>query len=101
VIPINRKIFSLLGIIVFALIVYLIAWSSLFTVSKVVVTGTKQSSIQQLSGVSIGEKLARVEPRAVGRKLQEELWIEGVKLSRNWINGTVTEFLLEFLLANS
>ena len=89
-IPINRKIFSLLGILIFALIVYLIAWSSLFTVSKVVVMGTKQSSIQQLSGVSIGEKLARVEPRAVGRKLQEELWIEGVKLSRNWINGTVT-----------
>jgi cell division protein FtsQ len=90
VISINRRIFSLLGITIFALIVYLIAWSSLFTVSKVVVTGTKQNSIQQLSGVIIGEKLARVEPRAVGRKLQEELWIESVKLSRNWINGTVT-----------
>ena len=89
-ISINRRIFSLLGITIFALIVYLIAWSSLFTVSKVVVTGTKQNSIQQLSGVIIGEKLARVEPRAVGRKLQEELWIESVKLSRNWINGTVT-----------
>ena len=89
-IPINRKIFSFLGITLFALIVYLIAWSSLFTVSKVVVTGTEQSSIQKLSGVIIGEKLARVEPRAVGRKLQEELWVESVKLSRNWINGTVT-----------
>ena len=89
-IPINRKIFSFLGITLFALIVYLIAWSSLFTVSKVVVTGTEQSSIQKMSGVIIGEKLARVEPRAVGRKLQEELWVESVKLSRNWINGTVT-----------
>ncbi len=89
-IPINRKIFSFLGITLFALIVYLIAWSSLFTVSKVVVTGTEQRSIQKLSGVIIGEKLARVEPRAVGRKLQEELWVESVKLSRNWINGTVT-----------
>ena len=64
-IPINRKIFSFLGITLFALIVYLIAWSSLFTVSKVVVTGTEQSSIQKMSGVIIGEKLARVEPRAV------------------------------------
>lgn len=89
-IPINRKILFLLGITVFALIAYLIAWSSLFTVTKVVVTGTEQSSIGKLSGVTIGEKLARVEPRAVGRKLQEEIWIERVKLSRNWINGTVT-----------
>ncbi len=89
-IRINRKVFSIAGVAIFALIVYLIAWSSLFTVSKVVVTGTEQTSIQQLSGVSIGEKLARVEPRAVGSKLEVELWIESVKLSRNWINGTVT-----------
>ena len=89
-IRINRKVFSITGVAIFALIVYLIAWSSLFTVSKVVVTGTEQTSIQQLSGVSIGEKLARVEPRAVGTKLQAELWIQSVKLSRNWINGTVT-----------
>jgi cell division septal protein FtsQ len=90
VIRINRKVFSVAGIAIFALIVYLIAWSSLFTVSKVVVIGTEQISIQRLSGVSIGEKLARVEPRAVGTKLQAELWIQSVKLSRNWINGTVT-----------
>lgn len=89
-IHIKRKVFSVAGIALFVLIVYLIAWSSLFTVSKVVVTGTEQTSIQRLSGVSIVEKLARVEPRAVGAKLQSELWIEGVKLSRNWINGTVT-----------
>ena len=89
-IHIKRKVFSVAGIALFVLIVYLIAWSSLLTVSKVVVTGTEQTSIQRLSGVSIGEKLARVEPRAVGAKLQSELWIEGVKLSRNWINGTVT-----------
>lgn len=89
-IHIKRKVFSVAGIALFVLIVYLIAWSSLFTVSKVVVTGTEQTSIQRLSGVSIGEKLARVEPRSVGAKLQLELWIEGVKLSRNWINGTVT-----------
>lgn len=89
-IHINRKVISIVGIALFALIVYLIAWSSLFTVSKIVVTGTEQTSIQRLSGVSIGEKLARVEPRAVGAQLQVELWIESVKLSRNWINGTVT-----------
>ena len=89
-IQINRRILSLLGIALFALIVYIIAWSTLFTVSKVVVTGAQQSAMQNLSGVTIGEKLARVEPRAVARKLQEQLWIEGVEVSRNWINGTVT-----------
>ena len=89
-IQINRRILSLLGIALFALIVYIIAWSTLFTVSKVVVTGAKQSAMQNLSGITLGEKLARVEPRAVARKLQKQLWIEGVEVSRNWINGTVT-----------
>ncbi len=87
---INRRILSLFGIALFALVVYIIAWSTLFTVSKVAVTGAQQSAMQNLSGVTIGEKLARVEPRAVARKLQEQLWIEGVEVSRNWINGTVT-----------
>jgi len=90
VIQINRRVLSILGIALFALIVYIIAWSTLFTVSKVVVTGAQQSELQSLSGVTIGEKLARVEPRAVARKLQEQKWIESVNVSRNWINGTVT-----------
>lgn len=89
-IQINRRVLSILGIALFALIVYIIAWSTLFTVSKVVVTGTQQNEMQSLSGVSIGEKLARVEPRAVARKLQEQMWIKSVNVSRNWINGTVT-----------
>jgi cell division septal protein FtsQ len=90
VIQINRRIVSIAGIALFALLTYIIAWSTLFTVSKVVVTGAQQNAMQNLSGVTIGEKLARVEPRAVARKLQEQLWIEGVDVSRNWINGTVT-----------
>jgi cell division protein FtsQ len=90
VIQINRRILSIAGIALFALLTYIIAWSTLFTVSKVVVTGAQQNAMQNLSGVTIGEKLARVEPRAVARKLQEQLWIEGVDVSRNWINGTVT-----------
>ncbi|CAB5012038.1 MAG: FtsQ-type POTRA domain-containing protein [Actinobacteria bacterium] len=89
-IQINRRIVSIAGIALFALLTYIIAWSTLFTVSKVVVTGAQQNAMQNLSGVTIGEKLARVEPRAVARKLQEQLWIEGVEVSRNWINGTVT-----------
>ena len=89
-IQINRRILSIAGIALFALLTYIIAWSTLFTVSKVVVTGAQQNAMQNLSGVTIGEKLARVEPRAVARKLQEQLWIEGVDVSRNWINGTVT-----------
>ena len=80
-IQINRRILSLFGIALFALVIYIIAWSTLFTVSKVVVTGAQQSAMQNLSGITIGEKLARVEPRAVARKLQEQLWIEGVEVS--------------------
>ena len=89
-IQINRRIISFLVVILFGLLIYLVAWSSLFTVSGIQIVGTDQQSIRTASGISIGEKLARVEPRAVARELKKPLWVKEATVSRNWLTGKVT-----------
>ena len=89
-IQINRRIISFLVVILFGLLIYLVAWSSLFTVSGIQIVGADQQSIRTASGISIGEKLARVEPRAVARELKKPLWVKEATVSRNWLTGKVT-----------
>ena len=77
----------------FAGLVYLFAWSSIFAVSTVAITGAPtaetEKSISQIANVSTGQKLARVEPRAIAHRITHLKWIESVDISRNWINGEV------------
>lgn len=79
--------------LLFAILVYLLAWSSLFTVSSITISGSPTSdthkSIEQLSGITLGQKLARVEPRAIAHRISTLTWIRDVNISRNWIDGDV------------
>lgn len=93
-----RKIASIpiagiLVIAIFAGLVYIFAWSSIFSVSTVAVTGAPtpeiEKTITQMSGVLPGEKLARVEPRAISHRITQLKWIKKVDISRNWVHGTV------------
>jgi len=93
-----RKIASIpiAGILVaaiFASLVYLFAWSSIFSVSTVTVTGAPtpeiEKTITQMAGVLPGEKLARVEPRAISHRITQLKWIKKVDISRNWVSGRV------------
>ena len=52
-----------------------------------IITG---SDAELTPGISVGEKLARVEPRAVAARFENLDWVEDAKVSRNWINGKVT-----------
>lgn len=86
----------LAGIVIAALfagLVYLFAWSSIFSVSTVHITGAPtpetEKSISQIADVSTGQKLARVEPRAIAHRIEHLTWIESVDISRNWISGKV------------
>jgi len=83
----NRRLalFSSLALLVIA--TYILGWSSFFTVSSVEITGTKT---QLSSGISTGEKLARIEPRAIAAKFETLDWVAEAKVSRNWINGKVS-----------
>ena len=88
----NRRLTLLVGAVVLAAATYVLGYSSLFTVSSVEVVGSKN---QINPGISIGQKLARVEPRAIAAKFETLDWVESANVSRNWINGKVTIELTE------
>lgn len=88
----NRRLALLISAVVLAVATYILGWSTLFTVSSVEIKG---SSAFLNTGIITGQKLARVEPRAVAAKFENLDWVADVKVSRNWINGKVTIDLIE------
>ncbi|MCX6444614.1 MAG: FtsQ-type POTRA domain-containing protein [Actinobacteria bacterium] len=80
-------------VILFGALVYLFAWSPVFTVKKIEVTGAPTSesvlSITNASKITVGEKMARIEPRSVEQRLKSFSWVKQVDISRNWIDGHV------------
>ena len=87
----NRAI--ALAVAIFAGLVYLFAWSPVFTVRSIETVGLpKEVSSQSIiarSHIDIGAKLSRIEPRAAEKSLSELSWVKEVSVSRNWINGKV------------
>lgn len=83
-----------LTIAIFIGLTYLFAWSPIFTVKTITATGlpagVSSQNIISKSGVTIGEKLARTEPRSIEKLLNETSWIKKVAVSRNWIKGEVS-----------
>lgn len=73
---------------------YLLGWSSVFNVEKLVITGalneTVRVQIEKKSDIEIGEKLARVNPSSSERKIGKISWVREVSISRNWLSGEVT-----------
>jgi len=83
----NRRLIALGTAIIVGLAAYALGWSTLFTVSSVEVKGTDQFLPQN---VKVGEKLARVEPRAVAAAYESFAFVQDAQVSRNWISGKVT-----------
>ena len=88
----NRRHLLFVSIIVLAAVTYILGWSTLFTVSSIEITG---SSRQISSGIVKGQKLARVEPRAVAAQIEQLDWVSNATVTRNWINGKVSIELIE------
>jgi cell division protein FtsQ len=88
----NRRILLLVAAVLLIVVTYILGWSSLFTVSAIEING---SNTQIGSGIIKGQKLARVEPRAVAAEYENLDWVANAKVSRNWINGKVTIDLTE------
>ena len=82
-----------IAIVLFLGVVYLLAWSPVFSVRSIATSGLPSTISEQYivtkSGVVTGEKLSRIEPRSVERAIGEISWIKNVSVSRNWINGQV------------
>ncbi len=88
----NRRLILLVSTVLLVGAAYILGWSTLFTVSSIEIKG---ASSQVSSGIVKGQKLARVEPRAVAAKFETLDWVDSAKVSRNWINGKVTIDLTE------
>ena len=88
----NRRLALLISALLLVGAAYVLGWSTLFTVSSIEIKG---SSTQVSTGIVKGQKLARVEPRAVAAQFENLDWVAGAKISRNWINGKVTIDLTE------
>jgi cell division septal protein FtsQ len=89
-----KRRFTLIAvsILIFAGAAYVLGYSSIFTVSSVDVVGI---SSKVDSGISVGEKLARIEPRVIATKFENLDWVKKAEVSRNWISGKVTIRIVE------
>jgi len=87
----NKKLIASIAIITLAAATYILGYSTFFTVSAVEVIGSTKPIN---TGITKGQKLARVEPRALATKLEELDWVESADISRNWINGKVVVELI-------
>lgn len=89
----QRKKYIALATFIFAGLVYLFAWSPVFTVRSIETSGlpmqVSSESIISRSHILIGAKLSRIEPRAAEKSLSELSWIKEASISRDWINGKV------------
>jgi cell division septal protein FtsQ len=88
----NRRLVLFVSTLVLAAVTYILGWSSLFTVSAIEIVGGKT---QINSGIVEGQKLARVEPRAVAAQFEKLDWVSEARVTRNWINGKVLIELTE------
>lgn len=82
----KRKLVTIIIVVVLSAATYLLGYSSFFTVSSVEVIGTNRALT---TGITQGQKLARVEPRAIAARLEKLDWVKSAEISRNWINGKV------------
>lgn len=87
------RILTLL-VALFVALTYLFAWSPFFTVKEIrttgLPTGVSTQSVISKSGVAVGEKMARIEPRAIEKLLGEMSWVKEISVSRNWVKGEVS-----------
>lgn len=89
----KRNKFLAIALLLFSLVTYLVAWSPFFEVSAIDVIGapreiTMQEVVAQ-ADISIGDKLARVEPRSVKNRLADLNWIASSEVTRHWFTGKV------------
>ncbi|MEI7539920.1 MAG: hypothetical protein WCJ89_00420 [Actinomycetes bacterium] len=89
----NKWIVAIIALLLLAGSSYILGWSTFFTVSSVEIKGTNSPGMAMPNlpqDIKPGEKLARVEPRAVAATYEKIDFIRDAKVSRNWISGKVT-----------
>ena len=88
----KKRIALILGVLLLGGASYVLGWSNLLTVSQVTIVGTPHY-LQEY--VTVGEKLARIEPRVIAAKYESIDFIKEAKVSRNWVTRKVTISITE------
>lgn len=88
----SRRLILSFSTLVLAGLTYVLGYSNLLTVKSVQILGA-QTTLKP--GIDVGERLARIEPRAIAKKFEVLSWVKEVEVSRNWIQGKVTIKLIE------
>ena len=82
------------SVVIFSALIYLFAWSNVFTVKEIKISGAPTKIAKELvletSQISLGQKLARIEPRSVDHRLRTLGWVKEIKIKRDWISGEVS-----------
>lgn len=90
-----KKPLLVLSIIILAGAAYILGWTKIFIVEKVIIDSADKKIVQDVmakinqspSVVEIGQPLARVDRREIATRLRELVWIENVQLDRRMITG--------------
>lgn len=93
----RTRLLLLLGGALLITLVYVIGWSSLFSISDVAIETKDPKNIALIemqlrqSGqvIELGQPMARINTRAIERSLLEQPWIGTVQLERDWLQGSV------------
>lgn len=89
----KSRIRTVLILVLLSAAAYVLGWSSIFSVKSISVEGAPDASSKTLvldkSQISVGEKLARLEPRVVQNSIEKISWVDHSRVSRNWISGAV------------
>jgi cell division septal protein FtsQ len=64
-----------IAVVLLCALAYLLGWSSVFSVKSVEVSGAPTTAVQveieKKSQIEVGQKLARVNPQSVARKIEK------------------------------
>lgn len=84
-----------LSILILALATYVLGWSQVFTVEKIIIDSKDKKIVKEVLAkinqspavVEIGQPLARVDRREIATRVREMLWVENIKLDRRLLSG--------------
>jgi cell division septal protein FtsQ len=84
-----------LSILMLALATYVLGWSQIFTVEKIIIDSKDKKIVKEVMSkinqspavVEIGQPLARVDRREIATRVREMLWVENIKLDRRLLSG--------------
>ena len=88
----------MLAVTVFALLAFILGWSSVLTVKEISFTGAPQSYLGDLVAkqvaktvpdLRLGEPMARMNLPALSKGIASVPWIEKSSISRNWFTGKI------------